>query len=101
MAATVKPKALTPQGVSALLKKAGFTRSESAERGSACSGFVVRKDWTRDSAVRVRHQFLLMSTDRNGTRRAEELARYAKAITDAGWDVETGEYELIVTVKAQ
>ena len=87
-------KAPTPQGISALLRKAGFERSDYDSRGSS-TGFRVTKDYGHDGAVRVRHYFLSMAPQ--AERRKEMLARYVKAITEAGWSVEAGEWELIVT----
>jgi hypothetical protein len=86
----------TPQGISALLRKAGFNRSERQGRaGGSSSGFRVGTDWTRTGAVRVRHVFWSMG----GGDAAPWLAKYARTITEAGWTVEAGTYELIVTAK--
>ncbi|HLK77209.1 MAG TPA: hypothetical protein VKU77_26605 [Streptosporangiaceae bacterium] len=86
----------TPQGISALLRRAGFTRSVERTR-DGCSGFVVTRHPASEHAVHVRHSFFLMNADRDGNRRKAKLAAYAKTITEAGWTVEAGEHELIVT----
>lgn len=88
------PKPPTPQGVSALLKRAGFARAVIQMRGG-CSGFRVTKDHGREGRVRVRHHTWTMASD--DARHQRELARYAKTITEAGWSVEVGTYELVVT----
>lgn len=84
----------SPQGISALLKRAGFTQAVVKLRGGT-SGFRVSAGTAPGgpAAVRVRHYTIF------GTRTHEGrmLAKYAAAITNAGWSVETGEYELIVT----
>jgi len=72
------PKPPTPQGVSALLKRAGFSTV-----------------YAREGAVRVKHLFWSMRA--TPEQHAAKLAPYAKAIAEAGWSVETAEYELIVT----
>ncbi len=87
----------TPQGISALLKRAGFTRSEPMERSGRNSGFLVNRDHGHGGTVRVRHYFRMMGADQDGSIRKEKLAAYTKTITEAGWAVEAGEHELIVT----
>jgi hypothetical protein len=87
---TAKPP--TPQAVSALLKRAGFKRSE-RQIGGFGDGFVAEKDWTAKGAVRVGHRFWSL----RGGDRGPWLAKYAEAITAAGWAVEAGERELVVT----
>jgi hypothetical protein len=84
----------TPQAVSAPLRKAGFTRAVTAIRGG-CSGFVVTADRARDGSVRVRYRSWSMGAVDQGAR--EWITRYAKAITGAGWTVDAGTYELVVT----
>jgi hypothetical protein len=90
-------KTPTPQGISALLRKAGFTRSERTGRGGYCSGYRVGKLYTRDGAVRVSHHFWSMGEP--VTRHREELARYAEVITAAGYmaEIQNGGRDLIVT----
>ena len=89
------PKTPTASGISRLLATAGHRRAavEVRARGGHCSGFRVTKNYS--SGVRVRHVFL------TGGRQDPEphLAGYAKTITEAGWTVEAGTYELIVTAK--
>lgn len=89
------PKTPTASGISRLLAKAGFKRAavEVRGRGGHGSGFRVTKNYS--GGVRVRHVFL------TGGRQDPEphLARYAKTITEAGWTVEAGIYELVVTAK--
>lgn len=90
------PKPPTPQGISALLAKAGHTRAVRKMRGG-CSGFVVSADYSHWGAVRVRHHFWSMGARPEQAK--AKLAAYAKTITDAGWTVEAGEWELTVTAR--
>lgn len=85
----------TPQGISALLKRAGFPRSESRGRSGRCSGFVVSKDFTRGNAVRVRHHFWSMGA--TPEQHQQKLAEYTQTLAAAGWNVDDGGRELIVT----
>lgn len=89
----------TPQGISALLRKAGFERSVSRGRSGSSSGFRVHKDYTRDGAVRVTHHFWSMGTPIE--RHQQELARYAQAITAAGYraEITDGGWGLTVTAR--
>jgi hypothetical protein len=89
---TSKP---TPQGISALLRKAGFDRAV-FDRFTLTSGFRVTKDHRRDGTVRVDYRVAIRMPE-NAVR--DLLAAYAKTITEAGWTVEAGTYELIVTAK--
>ena len=91
------PKPPTPQGISRLLKSAGFTKGVIKMRGG-CSGFAVEADHFRPGAVRVRHKFWAMGY-RTPEQYREWQDRYAKTITGAGWSVKAEEYELIVTAK--
>ena len=90
-------KTPTASGISRLLAKAGFKRAavEVRGRGGHRSGFRVTKNYS--SGVRVRHVFL------TGGRQDPNihLARYARTITEAGWTVEAGTYELIVSAKPE
>ena len=95
---TASSKTPTASSISRLLSGAGFTRAVVAKRGG-CSGFIVRKCYSRDDAVRVRHHVWTMAGDDRRLRAA--LAKYAKTLTKAGFAVEAGEYELIVTAKAE
>lgn len=92
---TTKPP--TPQGISALLRKAGFTRSARTGRSGTCSGFRAGKVYTREGAVRVSHHFWSMGTP--AERHREELTRYAEVITAAGYraEIQNGGRDLIVT----
>ena len=83
----------TPQGISALLKRAGFKRSE-RQIGGFGNGFTAEKIYSRDGAVRVRHRFWSMGANRDDA--LPHLAAYAVAIEAAGWAVEFGSWELIV-----
>jgi hypothetical protein len=89
------PKSPTPQGISALLAKAGFTRAIVKASAAGCAGFAVTADRSRSDAVRVRYRSWSMVGP--NSRSAERNADYAKAIRDAGWTVDTTDYELIVT----
>jgi hypothetical protein len=93
---TVKSKAPTPQGISALLRKAGFDRAEYKKNWIAKAGYRATKA-VRGEGVEVRHDFLLRQS--SDARRAM-LARYAEAITAGGWSVEVREYDLIVPAEA-
>ena len=93
------PKTPTASGISRLLSGAGFDRAVIKVGRGSHSGFVVRKAVGTDDAVRVRYYSLSMGT--SPERHKEWRARYAKTLTDAGWTVEAGEYELIVTPKAE
>ena len=90
---TVKSKTPTPQGISALLRKAGFTRAEYRKSWVARSGYQARKA-TRGDGVSVEHVFLLRQS---ADARHAALAKYAEAIAADGWHVEVGEYGLTVT----
>lgn len=91
---TAKPP--TPQSISALLNRAGFDRAEVKMR-SGRSGFIVTKGYDSDGTVRVRWNSWSMGAPRE--RHHLELTKYAEAITAAGWTVEAGQYELVVTAK--
>jgi hypothetical protein len=88
------PKTPTPQGISALLRKAGFKRSESSTsrvRGfrNRSSGFVVSR--RGDGEVAVYHETgFFMTDDAIEGRRAEQEGRYADVIEAAGYTVERG-----------
>jgi hypothetical protein len=86
------PKTPTPQGISALLRKAGHSRAVIKIRGGR-AGFDVHTDLSTGN-VKVEHYALTM-----GGYSEVKLAEYAKTITEAGWTVEAGTYELIVTAK--
>ena len=106
-------KTPTPQGISALLRRAGFKRSVREGRSGASSGYRVGKIYGRvvliqqdgaiiqeGRAVEVRHVFWSMG----GTpaeRYRQELERYAPAIEAAGYrtEIQNGGRSLIVTAK--
>lgn len=91
-------KTPAPQAISALLRKAGFTRAISKLRGGA-SGFGVSK--LGIDAVEVRYASITMGT--SNERRLTQLAKYAEAIEAAGFAVKTDTAlpRLIVTTKAE
>lgn len=91
-----KPKTPTPQGISRLLKDAGFTRSKTEGRSGRCSGFLVNANRGSEGGVRVRYYSRLTGADRDSIRRVR-LAEYAEAIRAAGWAVGVQGWELIVT----
>jgi hypothetical protein len=96
MNATTETKAPTPQGISALLRKAGFERAVISIRGGT-SGYQVTKCRARAEAVKVRQYFTLGGTSLQRYR--HELRRYAKAIEAAGYQTEVATYHLIVTAR--
>jgi hypothetical protein len=79
---TAKPP--TPQGISALLRKAGFSRSVRQGRGQASTGYDVSKSYG-DGDVVVRHNTWSMVPFPEA--RDAALARYAAAIEAAGYAV--------------
>jgi len=81
MTATKTP---TPQGVSALLRKAGFQKSVSQGRAGQSTGYEVSRDYGT-GCVRVRHITWSMNPPDHVTEGA--LAKYAEAITAAGYQV--------------
>lgn len=76
---TTKPP--TPQGISALLKRAGFAKAVASRYSITYAGYHVRKALGFPAAVQVNYWGL-----RNGTVKQENemLLRYVKAITSAG-----------------
>jgi len=94
------PKPPTPQDIiSALLKRAGFTRSDSTGGGGAATGYVVSLERAvgKAASVRVRYHSRSAGWSSSPEYVKAKLDAYAKTITEAGWTVEAGEYELIVT----
>lgn len=90
-----KPKSLTPQGISALLRKAGFeksTRHATRVRGFSdrTQGYVVGGQ--TDGSVVVYHESgnSFMMTEATVARQVREQERYAEAIETAGYAVERG-----------
>jgi hypothetical protein len=89
-------KTPTASGISRLLSAAGFKRSEQLP-GYGGSGTGYRVTGTPGSGiVAVKHHFWSMSGRQDP---GPCLAKYAEAITAAGWNVEVGERALIVTAK--
>lgn len=85
-------KNLTPEGISRLLKAAGFDRSEDIPRGRHTAGFHVRADIAR-VYVNWRPAVLLLTpppvqADRDRVTALEMADRYAEAIRAAGWAAE-------------
>lgn len=83
----------TPQGISALLRRAGFDRAVVSIMGGN-SGFKVEQCRSRPAAVKVRQYFLLRGSDQ---RYGEALRRYRDVIEMAGYRTELGTYHLVVT----
>jgi hypothetical protein len=97
-------KSPTPQGISALLRKAGFARSEWERQfklGTCVQdGYrVVKAMIAGQPAVSVRWCRTAGSGDDAG-RRSVLLSDYARAIEAAGWRAQRTEREVIVTAKA-
>lgn len=91
---TLKPP--TPQGISALLRKAGFDRA-SVDRFTLTAGFFVMTSRADPGGgVRVGYRAAHVGSQTAATR-SDLLAKYTEAIKAAGWNVEAGEYELTVT----
>lgn len=88
-------KTPTPQSISALLKRAGFTRA--SQRGT--SGFAAGKVYQGDGIVRVRHYFWSMGA--SDTQHRAHLERYAKAITEAGYTARIDDDGRKLTVTAE
>lgn len=88
----VKAKQPTPQGISALLKNAGFKRSDAKKSPiksltDELEGFKVRK--YRDDSVSVSYRTGPLYRGAQGqVREAEHLARYAETIQAAGFKVQ-------------
>jgi len=90
-----------PQGISALLKRAGFTRSqESGHYWRSSPGYIVRKDWATEGAVRV--QYFNSSGASSQAYKDATLRKYTDAITAAGYHVQSGVHgDLIVTAPGE
>ncbi len=78
------PNTPTPQGISRLLTAAGFTRAVIKVRGGT-SGFCVHTDYSTGN-VKVEHYSQTM-TGYSEVHSEPHLAAYARAITDAGYEV--------------
>ena len=93
-------KAPTPQGISALLRKAGFTRSQESGQYWRHPGYIVRKDWAADGTVRV--QYFNSSGASSKAQVDARLRKYTEAITAAGYHVQSGVHgDLIVTAAGE
>jgi len=94
------PKPPTPQGISALLKRAGFERAVETRKGRNVSentaGFHVK---ARMDTVTVNYwsDSAEMPTTKTIAAGREMLACYAADIRAAGWSVEDRKHMLIVT----
>ena len=97
-AEAMTPKTPTASGISRLLAKAGFERAQ-VQRFTLTSGFFAATSRAHPAAVRVGYRAAHINDHAQATR-TDFLAAYAKTITEAGWTVEAGTYELVVTAKA-
>jgi len=100
---TTTPKTPTASGISRLLAKAGFEKSESSAtriRGyrRSSEGFIVAQP-TAVGEVEVRYTRGFLPQSEADRIRPGMLADYAEAITGAGYSVETRDNLLIVTAK--
>jgi len=102
---TTTPKTPTASGISRLLAKAGFEKSET--RSTAIkgwhewsAGYRASRGWN-DGEVYVEHRVSSFHLRDASAREdeAKKLAAYTEAITGAGWKVRTGDCKLIVTAK--
>ena len=85
------PKPPTPQGISALLKRAGFERSESSAtriKGwrKSSEGYSASK-WDDDGSVEVTWHRGLLSPSEADEERPRMLVAYTETITAAGYSV--------------
>jgi hypothetical protein len=93
---TMMTKPPTPQGISALLRKEGFTKSESsatAVKGwrNRSRGYRVSRAYGEDGAVHVEHETgLFRIGDADRERAMRELERYAEVLTAHGYAVRKG-----------
>ncbi len=88
----------TPQGISRLLRQAGFSKSAHQGRAKSSSGYRVSRElvaYEQRVTVRHRHHFWSMLGGDPGP----YLAKYAETITGAGYEVTIEKYRLIVTAK--
>lgn len=95
------PKPPTPQGISALLKRAGFERSESSAtriKGwrKYSEGYSAAK-WDDRGSVEVTWHRGLLSQSEGSETRPRMLAAYIEAINAAGYSVRLQSDRLIVT----
>lgn len=89
----VKPP--TPQGISALLRKAGFARAEVSAIRIPRSGYLVRR--RAIDAVEVEHRTALSGQHRA---RLAMLAKYEAALTAKGWAVRYPPHDSVLVVTA-
>jgi hypothetical protein len=88
-------KTPTPQGISALLRKAGFTKAVVRRHYITCPGYHVSKPAGFPAgAVQVNHWTGSSSTFRQDR---EMLSRYAEAIAAAGYSIKADDWDLIIT----
>ena len=87
----------TPQGISALLNRSGFQHGRAAVRGGR-AGYIVSRHLSTGN-VRVEHVTLSMGSPDRVVSAA--LAKYAKAITDAGYAVLTPSPRWIVVTAGE
>lgn len=96
----------TPQGISSLLKRAGFARSE--KRSTRIKGWTessqgYRVTRYREDGVAVHHEPGFARGAAAQVREHEKLTAYAKAIEEAGWKVQRDQVgfstSLIVTAQ--
>jgi len=78
-------KAPTAQGISALLRKAGFERSRRQARSGQSTGYLVEKSAAHPGTVIVYHRRWSML--RNDDAVALALAGYGEALIAAGYEV--------------
>ena len=83
-----------------MLRKSGFTRSQQSGQYWRHSGYIVRKDWATEGAVRV--QYFNASGGVSAAYKEAQLRKYTEAITGAGWNVQSGVHgDLIVTAAGE
>lgn len=95
------PKPPTAQAISALLKRAGFSKSVRTPRMDSSSGYQVAKDYGNIHSVggvAVRH--ITWSMNPPGNVVSEWLGKYADAIVAAGYAVTWPEDRAILIVTA-
>lgn len=90
----------TPQGISALLARAGYARSErkaSMIKGlrEHTDGFLVVKSDTIEGAVEVEHITSSINRHMPEERREKMLTAYTETLTAAGWAVRLGEHTFV------
>ena len=87
------PKLPTPQGVSCLLRNAGFECSAETRKGRRVyentPGFAARRSPAYPGAVLVDWLVGSESPEMDWPRHRQMLAAYAEEITSHGWDVRT------------